>query len=217
MVFKERSPVEPEAEARLEIDRLLQAAGWVIQDNKDLNLGASLGVAIREFPLDTGKADYLLFVDRKAVGAIEAKPRGVTLSGVSEQTAAYLHGLPDRIPHNHSPLPFGYESTGVETYFTDLRDPEPRSRRVFAFHRPAGTYRKSILVWRLPKRGGVLHFCNCGGRSVGAPDLARGKVLCVREGGRRISSSVRKNKREPFSVSLRMFLKLGCCNFIPRS
>ena len=133
--------MEPEAEARLEIDRLLQSAGWVIQDNKDLNLGASLGVAIREFPLDTGKADYLLFVNRKAVGAIEAKPRGVTLSGVSEQTAAYLHGLPDRIPHNHSPLPFGYESTGVETYFTDLRDPEPRSRRVFAFHRPETLHR----------------------------------------------------------------------------
>ncbi len=136
--------MEPEAEARQEIDRLLRAAGWSIQDNKELNLGASLGVAIREFPLETGEADYLLFVDRKAVGAIEAKPQGVTLSGVSEQTAAYLHGLPDRIPHYHSPLSFSYESTGVETYSADLRDPESRSRRIFAFHRP-----ETLRSWAL--------------------------------------------------------------------
>jgi len=136
--------VEPEAEARQEIDRRLQAAGWVIQDYKELNLGASAGVAIRELPLTTGEADYLLFVDRKAIGVIEAKPKGVTLSGVSEQTTPYLHGLPDHIPHYHSPLSFGYESTGVETFFTDLRDPEPRSRRIFAFHRP-----ETLRTWAL--------------------------------------------------------------------
>lgn len=101
-----------------------------------MNLGASLGIAIREFPLETGFADYLLFVNRKAVGVVEAKAKGVTLSGVVEQTAAYLTGLPKTIPHVQLPLPFGYESTGVETFFTDNRDPEPRAHRLFAFHRP---------------------------------------------------------------------------------
>jgi type I restriction enzyme, R subunit len=126
----------PEEAARAKIDRLLEQAGWQIQDYSNLDLGAALGVAVREFPLKTGEADYLLFVDRSAVGAVEAKPEGTTLSGVSEQTAKYLTGLKDGIPNAGNPLPFAYESTGVETYFRDSRDPDCRSRRVFAFHKP---------------------------------------------------------------------------------
>lgn len=128
--------MKPEESARQNIDKLLQAAGWSIQDYKQLNLGASLGVAIREFPLKNGAADYLLFVGRTAVGVIEAKPEGTTLSGVAEQSAKYLTGIPKNIPHIQEPLPFAYESTGIETYFRDLRDPDSRSRRVFAFHKP---------------------------------------------------------------------------------
>ena len=78
--------MKPEEEARQHIDQRLEAAGWVIQDHKDLNLGASLGVVIREFPLKSGSADYLLFVNRKAVGVIEAKPVGTTLGGVRMST-----------------------------------------------------------------------------------------------------------------------------------
>ncbi|NNJ12580.1 DEAD/DEAH box helicase family protein [Chloroflexales bacterium ZM16-3] len=132
----------PEARARLEIDRLLTAAGWVVQDVADLNLLAGVGVAIREFPLATGFADYLLFVDRKAIGAVEAKKVGVPLSGVEAQSAKYGAGLPPNLKPWRSPMPFLYESTGVETFFTDGRDPEPRSRRVFAFHRP-----ETLRIW----------------------------------------------------------------------
>jgi type I restriction enzyme R subunit len=128
--------LKPEDAARNNIDRLLVQADWVIQDYKGLNLGASLGVVVRNFPLKSGFADYLLFVDRKAIGAVEAKPEGTTLSGVAEQSEKYLKGLPDNIPHVGEPLPLAYESTGVETFFRDLRDPESRSRRVFAFHKP---------------------------------------------------------------------------------
>jgi type I restriction enzyme R subunit len=126
----------PEEQARETIDQLLEAAGWRVQDREGLNLGVARGVAVREFPLTTGFADYLLFADRRAVGVVEAKPAGTTLSGVAEQSAAYLTGLPANIPHVQLPLPFAYESTGVETYFRDERDPDPRSRRVFAFHQP---------------------------------------------------------------------------------
>jgi type I restriction enzyme R subunit len=126
--------VDPEEKAREDIDRLLQAAGWVVQDRDQLNLRAALGVAVREFPLETGFADYLLFVDGKATGAIEAKAVGTTLSGVAEQSGKYITSLPPNIPHVQLPLPFAYESTGIETFFRDIRDPEPRSRRVFAFH-----------------------------------------------------------------------------------
>ena len=126
----------PEELARINIDKQLSACGWTIQDMSGLNRYAGLGVAVREFPLATGEADYLLFVDGKAVGVVEAKPAGTTLSGVAEQAGSYVIGLPQNIPHVTLPLPFQYESTGVETLFRDNRDPSPRSRRVFAFHRP---------------------------------------------------------------------------------
>lgn len=126
----------PEQEAREDINRRLVAAGWKIQDRNQLNLSAGLGVAIREYPMTSGPVDYLLMVDRRAAGVIEAKPKGTTLSGVAEQSGRYISGIPETLPHVSNPLPFAYESTGVETLFRDLRDPDPRSRRVFSFHKP---------------------------------------------------------------------------------
>ncbi|MFA5412644.1 MAG: type I restriction-modification enzyme R subunit C-terminal domain-containing protein [Candidatus Micrarchaeia archaeon] len=134
--------MKPEEEARQKIDELLELAGWKVQDLKEMDLGASFGVAVREFPLKTGPTDYLLFVDRKAVGVLEAKPEGTTLSGVAEQTEKYIAGVPKNLPQVHEPLPFAYESTGVETFFRDKRDPDARSRQVFAFHRP-----ETLLEW----------------------------------------------------------------------
>jgi len=79
----------PEDLARINIDKQLSTCGWIIQDVSGLNRYAGLGVAVREFPLATGEADYLLFVDGKAVGVVEAKPEGTTLSGVAEQAGHY--------------------------------------------------------------------------------------------------------------------------------
>ncbi len=128
--------MKPEEKARQKIDQLLEAASWTIQDIRELDLGASLGVAVREFPLKSGAADYLLFVDRMAVGVVEAKPEGTTLSGIAEQSAKYMADIPKNLPHVQEPLSFAYESTGIETFFRDSKDPEPCSRRVFAFHKP---------------------------------------------------------------------------------
>ena len=97
------APMKPEELARKKIDELLEVAGWVIQDVKDLNLSASLGVVIREFPLKSGFADYLLFVDKKAVGVIEAKPEGTTLSGTADQSDKYLFSLPPTVPCFQTP------------------------------------------------------------------------------------------------------------------
>jgi type I restriction enzyme, R subunit len=77
----------PEELARVNIDRQLTACGWTVQSRAEMNLYAGRGVAVREFPLSTGEADYILFVDRKAVWVVEAKPVGVTLSGVGEAEA----------------------------------------------------------------------------------------------------------------------------------
>jgi len=111
----------------------------VIQDRGELNLAAGRGIAVREFPLlrGHGAADYLLYVDRQAAGVVEAKQEGETLTGVEVQSEKYSTGLPERLPAWHRPLPFLYQSTGVETHFTNLLDPDPRSRDVFTFHRPA--------------------------------------------------------------------------------
>jgi type I restriction enzyme R subunit len=128
----------PEAQARVQIDQLLQAAGWHVCNIDQVNLHAAQGVAIREFPLNTGHgfADYLLYVNGKACGVIEAKKEGTTLKGVEVQSERYAQGLPAALPAWRRPLPFLFESTGVETQFTNGLDPHPRSRRVFAFFRP---------------------------------------------------------------------------------
>jgi type I restriction enzyme, R subunit len=126
----------PEAKARLAIDQQLAAAGWVVQDYREMDIGAALGVAIREFPLATGEADYLLYADARAIGAVEAKLQGHTLTGVETQSAKYAGGLPANLPHYRLPLPFAYESTGSETRFTNILEPDARSRPVFTFHRP---------------------------------------------------------------------------------
>src|SRR5262245_42022425 len=128
----------PERKAREKIDAALTEAGWIVQHRDEINLAAGRGVAVREFALAHGHgfADYLLFVDGKAVGVLEAKPQGHTLSGVEIQVRKYATGLPDGLRPPVEPLPFLYLSTGTDTKFTNLLDPDPRSRRVFQVHQP---------------------------------------------------------------------------------
>lgn len=129
--------MKPEESARQNIDRLLSAAGWILQERDQFNRSAGLGVAVREFPMGSaGFVDYLLFIDGKAAGVVEAKKVGVTLSGVEEQSDKYAASEPKHLVSWGWPLRFAYETTGVETFFIDLKDPRPRSRRVFAFHTP---------------------------------------------------------------------------------
>jgi type I restriction enzyme R subunit len=128
----------PEQKARVSIDALLVQAGWHVCGMAHANIHAARGVALREFPLNPGYgfADYLLYIDGKAAGVIEAKKEGSTLTGVEVQSARYAQGLPAALPAWVRPLPFSYESTGIETHFTQGLDPQPRARAVFAFHRP---------------------------------------------------------------------------------
>ena len=133
---------DPEELARQEIDALLKPCGWDVQDKSAVNLAASRGVAVRELSFKTGEPDYTLFVDGKAIGTVEAKPSGHSLTGVEEQSEKYVKGVPFGIPAWRSPLPFSYESTGTETRFTNRLDPVPRSRNVFAFPRP-----ETLLAW----------------------------------------------------------------------
>jgi type I restriction enzyme R subunit len=131
-----------EARARVLIDGQLEAAGWIVQDMNRLNLSAGPGVARREAIMAAGhgRADYLLYLDKRVVGVIEAKQVGTPLSGVEWQSAMYATGLPAGVRLSATTkdgrLPFVFEASGSETHFTNGFDPEPRARRLFNFPRP---------------------------------------------------------------------------------
>ena len=133
----------PEQKARLQIDEMLLASGWVIQEKTKMNFSGSLGIAVCEYDTDKGPADYILFVNKVPMGIIEAKKQdeaqNITVHEAQSRdyATAKLRWFKD-----NQPLPFVYESTGVVTRFTDYRDPAPRSRPVFSFHRP-----ETLLEW----------------------------------------------------------------------
>jgi type I restriction enzyme, R subunit len=126
----------PEQQARDRIDEQLAQCGWIVQNAKQVNLAAGPGVAVREYRTDVGPADYVLFLNKKPVGIIEAKreEEGIRLTTHEDQATEYAAAKLKYI--NNDPLPFVFESTGQVTRFTDYRDPKPRSRPVFSFHRP---------------------------------------------------------------------------------
>ena len=133
----------PETKARQLIDQKLEQAGWVIQDMKQLNLAAGMGVAVREYPTDSGPADYVLFVGRHAVGVIEAKKdsAGENLTVTENQTERYATAnLKWR--KDNTPLRFLFEATGQIIRFTDNADPAPRSREIFHFFKP-----ETLAAW----------------------------------------------------------------------
>jgi type I restriction enzyme R subunit len=127
----------PEEKARLVIDNKLCRSGWVVQDMKKLNLSAALGVAVREFPTDTGEVDYALFVDGNPVGVIEAKrgEKGETITDVEIQSGRYANSTFKWIKNDYV-IRFAYEATDKLIRFTDYNDIKYRSRTVFSFHRP---------------------------------------------------------------------------------
>ena len=127
----------PEQKAREQIDAKLIQSGWLVQDVKQLNPGASIGVAVREFPTSTGPVDYALFVDGKPVGVVEAKKSDAAedITSVESQSARYANSTFKWIKYEYR-IRFAYEATDKLTRFTDYDDEKFRSRTVFTFHRP---------------------------------------------------------------------------------
>ena len=186
--------MKPEDKAREDIDRQLTESGWEVQDHRSMNLfprgvDAELNaIAVREFPVTKpggakGRVDYLLYVNGKAIGVVEAKPADHTLGGVEHQLATYSDGLAAEVPHYQLPLPFGYLSTGVITRFVNGLDPDPRSRNVFTFHRPEE----------------LLHLVNAEdqlrGRLQQLPELHAGKLWQVQiEAIQNLEQSLKANR-----------------------
>jgi type I restriction enzyme R subunit len=126
----------PEQIARDKIDLMLKEAGWIVQSKKEMDFSAGRGIAIREYQVDTQFADYVLFVDKKPVGIIEAKKEeeGHKLTVAEDQASEYAKAKLKYL--DNEPLPFVFESTGTITRFRDTRDPKPRGRNIFWFYKP---------------------------------------------------------------------------------
>lgn len=110
----------PEQKAREIIDKKLGQAGWVVQDMKQFNLFAGLGVAVREFPTSTGPVDYVFFVDGIPVGVVEAKKDAVgeNITVVEGQSSRYADSTFKWVKGEYR-IRFAYEATSKLTCFTD--------------------------------------------------------------------------------------------------
>ncbi|MCZ7372714.1 MAG: DEAD/DEAH box helicase family protein, partial [Candidatus Methanoperedens sp.] len=126
----------PEQAARDNIDKQLNAAGWAVQDKDKIDWNESIGIAIRGYQTDVGPTDYTLFVEKGPVGIVEAKKEEEGYKLISHEPQAENYATSKLKYLDNDPLPFVYESTGILTRFTDYRDPKPRSKPVFTFHRP---------------------------------------------------------------------------------
>ena len=197
----------PEEKARLKIDEELIQAGWVIQDRSDFNRNAGIGVAVREFLMDDNtEADYMLFVDGKACGVIEAKKAGMALSGVENQSQKYSEHLPTKTRYWQLPLPFIYETNSEEIYFTDSRDIDACSRRIFAFHKPETLF--ELLNQKDTLRNNLKHL----------PGLNKtGLRNCQVEAIEGLENSLAKNcKRSLIHMATGAGKTFTACNFVYR-
>ena len=72
---------------------MLERAGWKVQSKNKTDFNAGRGIAVREYPTDVGPADYVLFVDKKPAGVVEAKPakQGHNITTVEEQSTGYAN------------------------------------------------------------------------------------------------------------------------------
>jgi type I restriction enzyme R subunit len=178
----------PEKRARVLIDEQLTQAGWVVQDRKNIDLVNHVGVAVRETILKnvSGVADYLLYLNRKIIGVIEAKPSGVTLTEVQWQSHRYSKGLDEAQTKiavlYRDELPFIYEASGTETHYTNLYDPEPRARQIFNFQKPetlARIIRESENQKQATWRGRVHNLPNTDGYDL--RPASRRAVIAIEE------------------------------------
>lgn len=147
----------PEEQARVVIDKKLEQSGWTIQDMRQLNLTASLGIAVREFPTGTGPVDYALFIEGRPVGVVEAKKSeaGENITVVEGQSARYANSTFKWVQQEYR-IRFAYEATDKLVRFTDYDDIKYRSRSVFSFHRPETL--KALIAAPDTIRNNMKHF-----------------------------------------------------------
>jgi type I site-specific restriction endonuclease len=128
--------------ARVLIDQQFVRAGWLVRSARTSTFspGRASPSKTVHMKTDHNRVDYLVYVNKKVVGVIEAKPMGTPLAGAHWQSAVYANGLPSEVrlaaETKDGRLPFVFEASGTKTYFTKGIDPEPRARKVFNFQKP---------------------------------------------------------------------------------
>ena len=129
--------MHPEEKARIEIDNKLHFAGWKVVDRTHFSPAMS-AVAVTEGILKGNlEADYLLFIEGKAIGVIEAKKEGVPLTdAVAKQAEKYAYKLLKWYQHWQNPLPIIYLSNGKELLFKDMRNGESEYKSLQQMHSP---------------------------------------------------------------------------------
>ena len=127
----------PEEKARKKIDMLLKKAGWSIVPRDQYSPGVS-AVAIEEGLLKGNlEADYLLFLEGKAIGVLEAKKESVSLDDiVANQAENYTHKLLPMYQYWENPLPLIYLSNGKELLFKNAKIPGRTYQKLDAMHTP---------------------------------------------------------------------------------
>ncbi len=111
----------PEQKARVLIDQMFEESGWKVVTRDEYSPGLT-AAAIEEGILQGGKeADYLLFINGKAVGVLEAKKATIDVSSdkVIGQAEGYTHKLTKYYQFYANPLPIVYVSNGHVTLFRD--------------------------------------------------------------------------------------------------
>jgi type I restriction enzyme R subunit len=147
-----------EQRVRVLIDSQLESAGWHVCGLAQLDLILHPNCGVREVWMKKGAGlvDYLLYVDRKIVGVVEAKPIGPPWSGVGWQSSVYGDGLSPEQPQCvavDGRRPFVFEASGSETHFTNGYDPHPRGRKLWHALRPGGAVGDSGMTFldQLPR------------------------------------------------------------------
>ncbi len=127
----------PEEKARIHIDRMLKDAGWAVVTRSEYTVSCT-AVAVCEGLLQGNhEADYLLFLDGKAIGILEAKAASVKLGDkVRQQAEQYTRQLLDWYPAWQRPLPFVFVSNGRELLFADLREVKPTYKAIPIMYSP---------------------------------------------------------------------------------
>ncbi len=128
----------PEQIAREKIDRMFAEAGWTVVDRDHYSPEIS-AVAVEEGLMKGNcEADYLLFINGKAVGILEAKRQevDVTASIVAEQAESYARSVPDWCQAWQNPLPLTYVSNGKDLFYRDLRNPNGYYEPLKKIHTP---------------------------------------------------------------------------------
>lgn len=117
--------MKPEEKARVIIDRMFEEAGWKVVD-RDKYVPNMTAVAIREgLMVGNREADYLLFLNGKAVGVLEAKRIETDINSdiVQEQARLYTRSCPKwcQAWFPNIPLPLAYVANSRDLMFYDTR------------------------------------------------------------------------------------------------